>query len=1130
MSGLDSFAALLPTPAPGATARFAAPSGAGESLAVAAWHRKHRRPVLWLTKDALSAAHAAEELAFFAPDIESRLLPDWEILPFARMSPAPDLQAARMAALGAMRRGGVTVAPASAALLPHPPPGFVAARAMKPGDKIDAPALIAGLAERGYARTDRVLAAGEFAVNGGHIDIFPPAAEQPSRLVLEDDEIEQIRVFVPQTQMSSGKSECLRLFPAGECDLSAAGIARFRRAFAARFGDAEDATARAVFRSEPAAGMEFFLPLFFERAARLSEYVAADALLVVGRGCRESLERFMAQARRRRAHAEICEHRPALSAEEVFLPPAALFESLSPLATAEAEEADGEFAAPPQVAINRRRSDSHAALKEFLRAATGRVILAADSVGRRDSLHAALSGEGFKMRRAAAFDECGDGISLIVAPLRGGFSLSQLQLTVLTEAEIFDVRLPPRRRRQAVFAAAPAEPLASGDAVIHRDYGVGRYAGTFTRTAGGATGEFLRIDYADEQRLWLPAAHLHLLSPYHGEPPALSKLGGGQWKRVRARAEKNARDTAARLLETQARRAAGGGIQHTPDDAAMARFADEFPFEETPDQAEVCRAVLCDMRAPKAMDRLVVADVGFGKTEVAMRAVCAAVLSGMQAAVLAPTTLLAEQHARSFADRFAGFPARLASLTRLSGAREKKRALEEIADGRADIVIGTHALLGKSAKFKRLGLAVIDEEHRFGVRQKEHFKTLRADVDVLALSATPIPRTMAMALEGVRDISVISTPPPQRLAVRTEVAAFSRELIADACERELLRGGQIYFVHNDIRGLPEIAAKLREWLPAMTVVVAHGGMRAAEIERAMRRFVRGEADMLLATSIVESGLDIANANTIVINRADRMGVSRLHQLRGRVGRAGAQAYAYLLTSPEGAATAEGKVRLDAVADCGALGDGLYIALRDLEARGAGEIFGERQSGDLAAVGYALYQKMVNAAVRQLSGGGDDIETTVELSAPALLPSDYAPAVGERLHYYRRLSSAADNAAIDAVRLEWEDRFGKPPPAALRLIACHKLRLLAGAAQAAKLRVRNGAATAEFVDAPKCREVLIQKIAAGQCRPSGGGAIVIDNLDKDPMKCAAQLEKFLRDLIPAAAPSTGHSCESRNPVS
>ena len=1072
---------------------------------------QHQRPVLYLAKDALSAAHAAEELSFFAPEVPTRLLPDWETLPFSRTSPLSDLQTERMAALAALKQfRGIIVAAAPAALLPCPPPAFVSARNLRTGGFADTAALIAGLSECGYVRTDRVLAAGEFAVYGGQIDIFPPDADCPARLILEDDEIEQIRLFDPRTQRSGQVIPELQLFPAGECDLSSEGISRFRRAFVRRFGDVEDPVLEAVSQGKSAPGMEFLLPLFFACAARLPDYAAADALFVIGNGARAAMGRFMEQAQRRREHADIYERRAVLPAEEVFLPPDEFFERLQKFSTLEFEDPVGD---PPTVAINRRRPDSHAALKEFLRTAPGRVLIAADSEGRRDSLHAALSHDGLQPRKINSFCQCRESnLSLAVAPLRGGFSFPDL--SVLTEAEIFDIRLPPRKKRQT--AAETGEPLTIGDAVAHRDYGIGRYAGIAEKTIGGQRGEFLQIDYADGQRLWLPAAHLHLLSPCHTEPTELSRLGGRKWHRTRARAEKNARDTAARLLAAQARRIAGGGIQHRPDSAALAKFADEFVHEETPDQAEACQAVLKDMQSPMPMDRVLVADVGFGKTEVAMRAACCAVLSGSQVAVLAPTTLLAEQHARTFADRFAGFPARIVSLTRLSGARDKKLAQVEIADGRADIAIGTHALLSKSVQFQRLGLVIIDEEHRFGVRQKEYFKTIRADADVLSLSATPIPRTMAMAMEGVRDISLISTPPPARLAVQTTVAPFSQDIIVDACEREMLRGGQIYFVHNDIGGLPEMEERLHQWLPEMNIVRAHGAMNAAEIEQAMRHFVRGEADMLLATSIVESGLDIANANTIIINRADRMGVSRLHQLRGRVGRAGAQARAFLLTPPEGAATAKGSARLSAVSDYGALGDGMFIALRDLETRGAGEIFGERQSGDLMAVGYAMYQKMVAAAVRNLNDSDEsdfDFQTVVELPLPALLPADYAPSVNERLRYYRQLSVAKSDEEINATRLEWEDRFGKLPPSAHRLIACHKLRLLAGAAQAVRLRARDGQAVVEFAPDPQCREALLQKISEDKCRPGKEeNTVIIDELDSDSLQCARQLTEFLRGLV------------------
>ena len=1111
MFSLDSFTDLLPPCTRGVMRSVAGFAGAGESLAIAA---AGRRPALFLARDALTAAHVAEEIAFFAPDTPVRLLPDWGCLPFDEYSPLADAQTERMAALAAMQYSrGITVASAVAALFPCPPPSYVAARALqlRVGETIHLSEFCSGLVACGYARVERVLAAGEFAVYGGQIDIFPPQEEQPFRLVLADNEIEQIRIFDPRTQMSVGKTQALKLSAAGECDLSSAAIAHFRTAFVRHFGAIDDPILAQVVKGRAAAGMEFMLPLFYDGgAARLLDYATADTLVVMHEECRQVMMDFMAQAERRRRHAEIYEHRAVLPTEEVFLSPARFFESLKKFAVLELCGATS-LPSPPSVAINRRRADSHAPLKSFLRAAAGRILIAVDSVGRRDSLCAAFPDES--LQSVDSFADCGSGISVVVAPLRGGFVADGL--TLLTESDIFDVRLPPRRHR--CRPPMSADELSVGDAVTHRDYGVGIYAGIETKTIGGEHGEFLCIRYADEQLLWLPAAHLHLLSSYYGAPPMLSKLGSGQWKRARARAEKNVRDTAARLLALHARRVAAGGIVHCPDEAVLARFAAGFQYVETPDQVTAAGAVINDMRAAKPMDRLLVADVGFGKTEIAMRAACAAALSGMQTAVLAPTTLLAEQHARSFADRFAGFPARVAALTRLSGSAEKKQTLADIAAGRIDIVIGTHALLQPTVCFYRLGLAIIDEEHRFGVRQKEHFKALRANVDVLSLSATPIPRTMAMALEGARDISIISTPPPQRLAVRTAVASFSRGLIVDACERELLRGGQIYFVHNDIRGLPAMADRLREWLPSMKIVIAHGGMSAVAIEKTMRSFVRGDADMLLATTIVESGLDIANANTMIINRADHMGMSRLHQLRGRVGRAGAQAYAFFLTPPDGASTTKGDVRLSAIADYGALGDGWLVAMRDLETRGAGEILGDRQSGDLAAVGYAMYQKMLTVAVHQLSGEGEPaaIETLVELSVPSLLPADYVHSVNERLRYYRRLSAVGAVGEIDAVRLEWEDRFGDLPAAATNLIIGHKLRLLAGAVQVTKLRLRGGQVTIEFADNPVCRPILLKKIGAGACRPGkDGNTIIIDNLSKEAADGARQMADFLRDLTAA----------------
>ena len=1112
---------LPPLPPVGQMKRIAGFVGAGEALAVAECAARENRPLLFLAHDSISAAHLAEELPFFAPQIPVRLLPDWGCLPYDSISPSPEVSGARLAVLAALHEGvpGITVAAISTMLLPCPPPAFVAAGAfdLRLGATVDLARLTAQLAENGYARVPRVLAAGEFAIYGGQMDIFPPDAQTPFRLVMMDNEIEQIRLFDPQTQRSIGKTDAVHAMPSGECDLSSAGISRFRQNFTAHFGGIKDSVYDKVSRGDPAVGMEFMLPLFFERPHFALDYPPPTVAILWHRAGRDAAARFLHQARRRQKLASVYENRAVLPAKDLFMSEENLHTALRRFSLLELGAPGKRLSEPPVVAVNHRRANSHAPLANFLRSAPGRTLIAVDSEGRRQSLAAALAAEKLSPRCVDSFAAADDGASLAIAPLRSGFVDEQKKLTILTEAEIFQVRLPPRAIRRQASSFIHAGELAAGQTVAHRDYGIGRYTGLECRERDGKTEEYLAITYADEQRLWLPVSQLHLLAPHHGgEDTPLSKLGSGGWKKIRARAEKNARDTAARLLDINARRLAQGGKARCFDERALAQFAGGFHYEETPDQEKAMQDILSDLRAAKPMDRLITADVGFGKTEAALRAAYACALAGAQAAILAPTTLLAEQHARVFADRFAGFPARTASLTRFASSREKRAMLQELADGKIDIIIGTHALLSSSVKFHNLGLLVIDEEHRFGVRQKEHFKSLRADVDILSLSATPIPRTLAMALEGARDISIIATPPPARLAVKTTVAPFSRGMIVDACERELLRGGQIYFVHNEVRTLESMAAQLREWLPEAKLSVAHGSMRGMAMEQEMRRFLRHETNLLLCTTIVESGLDIASANTIIINRADRLGLSRLHQLRGRVGRGAVQAFALFLTPPEGAATPAGEKRLSALAQYAALGSGFFIAMRDLEIRGAGEILGERQSGDIEAVGCAMYQRMLKAAMRRLHGDAttvSDIDTIIDLHAPALLPADYVGSANERLGYYRRLSLCEAAAEINDVQLEWEDRFGAVPQPAKQLIACHRLRLLATAAEVVRLRVTSAnEARVEFIAQPTCVNKLMEKIAAQKCRPSPDGkTVIIQNLASEPLHCAEQLADFLRDL-------------------
>ena len=1116
---MSDYARLYAPPPPpvGNPLQLPGRAGAGDSLLLAGLWQQTKRPILFLASDPATAAHVAEECAFFAPEAPLRFLPDWGCLPFDRESPPLDLQSERISALAAFRQTpSIVIAAASTALLPCPPPAHIAARAfqIKIGKRIRSDILIDSLIANGYARVDRVLAAGEFAMYGGQVDIYPPGAVHPCRLVLFDDEIEEIRLFDTTTQRSIQTIQQAEVLPPGECDMSADGIARFCENYRRRFAEIKDADGERVCNGESAPGMEFYLPLFFDTTARLHTYAPDNLIVVLANGCQESLEHFMQQAQRRQKNAELYEGRAVLSAEEVFLPPAELFAQLSRFSTIEL--CGKTQAIPPAASMNYRRDYSHAALAAFLSEARGDVVITAAAEGRLASLCASLKNTGITVRRADSFAHCIDddknanpNISAAVANLRGGFA--DCGLTLLTEAEIFDIRPRPARRRR-LDDSLQMEELAEGQLVVHRDYGIGRYLGMQDKTIGGESGEFLCIEYASQQRLWLPIAHLHLLLPHGGGRDELSTLGSTKWRRAHARAAKQARDTAARLLDIHARRNRADGISHIPDAAVLARFADGFPFAETADQTATIDSVLADMRSPRPMDRLLAADVGFGKTEVAMRAACAAALSGYQTALLAPTTLLAEQHAQTFAARFAGFPVRLASLNRLSIG--KKKTLADLATGRIDIVIGTHALLQPAVQFHRLGLLIIDEEHRFGVRQKEYFKSLRANIDVLAMSATPIPRTMGMALEGLRTLSIINTPPPLRLPVRTTVAPFSRELILDACERELLRSGQIYFVHNDIGGLPAMEERLQEWLPSMRIVVAHGSMPAAAIERAMRRFVRRDADMLLCTVIIESGLDIASTNTIIINRADRMGISRLHQLRGRVGRADVQAHALLLV-PQDGASQTAKSRLHTLSAHARAGGGLALALRDLEIRGMGEILGERQSGDIAAVGTSLYQRMLNTAVRQLESGAPEVAelSVVELPAAALLPADYVHSAAERLRYYRALSACANESAVSDIRLEWEDRFGRLPPLATNLMTSHRLRLQAAAAGVLAVRPgRNSTAHLQFMSNPATRDNLLSAVAAGACRVHRDGkTIVLENMPDDASEWAEKTALFLRDL-------------------
>ena len=1091
--------------------------GCIDALAIAELAATSDTPLVFIAHDIADALYCLEEARFFYPELPINYLPDWDVLPYDGYSPTAEVTSARMIALTKLLDGqrGLTITTPTAFLSPMPPPEFIAGRVfhLRVGDRIAVNSLLERLICGGYLRVERVLAAGEFAMYGGQVDIFPPDAEHPFRLLLSDDEVEQIRFFSPETQRSIERVPELRILPMSECDMSADGIKRFCHAYVDAFDDIDGRIYQGVKSGSSPPGGEFYLPLFFESGCgRLFDYLPADCILVSRLGMDKMVSNFLHQARLRQKVVSVYESRPVLPASSLFLSENEFYLRLRNFSVLELRES--EVLPFSDVAINPRADNSHRGLIEFVKSCNERVLIAVSDKGRCELLQTILHAADIPTIVCYTYVDClAHPVSLVVAPLRSGGILPGV--TVLTEAEIFGVAIPPaakRRTRDESHAVSP-DDIAVGEMVVHREYGIGRAHGLKNMVVGGEVGEFFEIEYAAEQRLFLPVSELHCLEKYHGTAE-LSKMGSASWRKVCRRAERQAYDAAAQLLEINARRTAAAATRRDIDRELMAKFTGAFVYSPTADQERVAEEMLADIVEAKPMDRLVAADVGFGKTEIAMRAAAAAVFSGGQAAVLAPTTLLVEQHWRTFSNRFAGFPVRIGTLTRMLSSLQRRQVLASLAKGEIDIIIGTHALISQSVSYANLSLVVIDEEHRFGVRHKEQFKKLRANVDILSLSATPIPRTLAMAFGGIRDLSIISTPPAGRLPVKTLVAPFSHAVIAEACERELLRGGQVFFVHNEIRSIHDMREQISQWLPHARIIVAYGGMTPAELEGALRDFLARRADILLCTTIVESGLDIANANTIVINRADRMGISRLHQLRGRVGRSGVQAYAYFLTPAEFDPSRKSEARLAAIQESAELGSGFFLSMRDLEIRGAGEILGVRQSGDIEAVGFAMYQRMVNDAAKKISKAPDiesDIGVSVKLSVAALLPAEYIPSPNERMYYYRKLAVAVNDDGIANIAAEWQDRFGKPPLFADLLVESHRLRLAAAAVAADYVSVVEHSAMIQFSSDPPCADKLLEKITVGDCRLTAKNSVILPLPSEEPLAQANLVLAFLRSL-------------------
>src|SRR3954468_1471702 len=1080
---------------PPARRRYSQLAGSADALALARLAQEEH-PVAVVSATAQDAQRLVDEIAWFAPQLRVCLLPDWETLPYDQFSPHHDLVSERLATLYRIQRGDfdVAVVPAPTALVRMCPPAYIAAHTffLRAGERLDLDPLKSQGVTAGSQPMAQVGAPGQVRVRGGIIDLFPMGSALPYRLDLDDDLIDSIKTFDVDTQRTLYSVTEIRILPAREFPPDEAGRARFRSRWRELFeGDpSKKRLYRDVSNGVPAAGIEYFLPLFFESTATLFDYLPSSGkggcTLALHRDVSSAINDFWRDVQSRHRMQGGDPDRPLLAPPQMFVAAEEFYLRAKEHPRIDVQNADepgdGPVAAAalPPLAVDRRAQDPLAALKAFLDGSKLRVMVAAEAPGRRETMASYFAEYGLKPAAAASFEQFQASPAtfiLGVAPLAQGFALPGEGWAILTEAELYAGVV--RRRTRAAEKRSSVEgmlrdlsELKIGDPVVHEEHGIGRYQGLVALDLEDGKAEYLLLEYEGGDKLYVPVSQLGVIGRYSGAQPEeapLHKLGSGQWDKAKARAAKQVRDTAAELLALYAKRASRHGHAFGIRQHDLEAFAAGFGFEETPDQASAIEAVTADMASGKPMDRLVCGDVGFGKTEVALRAAFIAVANGKQVVVLCPTTLLAEQHFQTFNDRFADWPIRIGELSRFKTAKQSSEILEKLGKGELDIVIGTHKLLGRDVKLPRVGLVIIDEEHRFGVRQKETLKKLRAEVDVLTLTATPIPRTLAMSLEGIRDFSVIATAPEKRLAIKTFVAPFSEGLIREAVMRELKRGGQVYFRHNEVESIERMRERLARLLPEARMAVAHGQLQERELERVMRGFTAQRFNVLLCSTIIETGIDIPTANTIVIHRADKFGLAQLHQLRGRVGRSHHQAYAYLLTPPEDALNKNALKRLEAIQMMEELGSGFYLAMHDLEIRGAGEVLGEEQSGEIQEVGFSLYTRMLERAVRRLKSGraadlddGIDVSTDVNLHVPALLPETYCSDVHERLSLYKRLADAESLDALEFLREELVDRFGELPEPARALLECHAVRIAARALGVSRVDATHEGVQLQFV--------------------------------------------------------------------
>jgi transcription-repair coupling factor (superfamily II helicase) len=1053
--------------------------GCAKDLVIANAAQEYKGLILLVTPDSQSAYQAEANIRFFSDINNIHIFPDWETLPYDVFSPHEDLVSERLKTLYKLSstQYGVLIVPVTTLMHRLAPTNYIRANTflLEKGDTLDIELIRMQLEETGYRHVTQVMEHGEYAIRGSLIDLFPMGSNHPVRIDLFDDEIDSLRSFNPENQRTIKQLDKIELLPAQEFPLTPEGIQTFRTNYAEILGGdlARSQIYDNVGNGNLPAGIEYYLPLFFDQTATLFDYLPEKTLLIYSHDIQPAAETFAKNISERYEQRRHDIERPILDPDALFLGTEQLQHAFNKLRSIQIhhykqENTENSHNYPtdtlPSLLLQARAESPLILLQQFMAVHQGRILFTAESAGRRENVLNLLRDNQYPASTSLDWQNFLQGsskLSVTVAPLEDGLWLKnkeqQGELAIIPEGLIFGQKVQQERRRKRK-ATRDAEAiignltdLHEGSPVVHEEHGIGRYMGMKKLETGGIEQEYITLEYAKGDKLYVPVASLHLISRYSGASPEkapLHKLGSEQWDKIRKKAAKRAHDIAAELLEINARRATLQGHAYDVNELDYHLFSEAFPFEETADQAQAIEAVKADLISTRPMDRVVCGDVGFGKTEVAMRAAFLAVNGGKQVAMIAPTTLLVQQHTQNFHDRFADWPFAIETLSRFRTARETREVIAKLKNGKIDIVIGTHKLLSKEIQYKDLGLVIIDEEHRFGVRHKEQLKKLRANVDMLTMTATPIPRTLNMSLSGLRDLSIIATAPAQRHAIKTFVKKWDKALIQEACARELSRGGQVYILHNEVKTIQKITDQISNYLPNAEVRFAHGQMSEKELEDIMKDFYQQRFHILVATTIIESGIDIPTANTIIINRADKLGLAQLHQLRGRVGRSHHKAYAYLIIPAEEVLTTDAKKRLEAIASLEELGVGFTLASHDLEIRGAGELLGDEQSGQIQEIGFSLYNELLERAVKALKRGdlpaedGHETRTTVDLGAPALIPDDYLPDVHHRLILYKRISSTENKEQLRDLRVEMIDRFGLLPDPVSTLFDVTRLKQIA----------------------------------------------------------------------------------------